>query len=105
MEMREMLGRLAKIEKILIARLECIIPIWHGKQIIPNVMQFVEKIYLLDNGCIILEGYMKENDYLTTYMDINEQIKYLELCKDKENKAIKYYIDYFNEAKEKLKSF
>ena len=97
---------LGKIEKILISNKEFIIYEGVVRVYIPHVMQFVDKIYLMDNGNIILEGYIDSSTAIPTYMNIDEQIGYIEsYLKSTKKSILRNFINYLNEAKEKLKQF
>ena len=97
---------LGKIEKILLSDKEFIIYEVGGEVPIPHTMQYVDKIYLMDNGNIILEGYIDRSTAIPTYMNIDEQIGYIEsYFKSTKKSILRSFINYLNEAKEKLKEF
>lgn len=94
---------LGKVEKILIANKEFIVDDRDIRGYIPNILSFVDKIYLMDNGDIILEGYTYERT--KTYKNINDQIKNIESSSYMRTHQglLKGFINYLNLAKEKLK--
>lgn len=94
---------LGKVEKILIANKEFIVDDGDIRGYIQDILSFVDKIYLMDNGDIILEGYTGERT--KTYKNINDQIKNIESSyyMNTHQWLLKGFINYLNMVKEKLK--